>query len=48
MNKYFTLLSWSVAGVVAGLITYYAAEGVAVVIAGAGVFKGFKEFMNNK
>lgn len=45
MNKYFTLLAWSIAGVVAGTITYFAASGVAVVMVGAGIFKGFYDFM---
>lgn len=45
MNKYFKLLSWSIAGLVAAGIIYVGYTGVAVLAFGAGVFKGFKEFM---
>ena len=48
MNKYFKLLAWSCAGIVAGATIYFSYEGAAVLAVAAGVFKGFSEFMKGQ
>ena len=45
MNKYFKLLAWTCAGIVAGATIYFSYEGAAILAVAAGVFKGFAEFM---
>lgn len=45
MNKYFKLLAWTCAGIVAGATIYFSYEGAAFLAVAAGVFKGFRELM---
>lgn len=47
MNKYFKLLAWTCAGIVAGATIYFSYEGAAILAVAAGVFKGFAEFMKS-
>lgn len=47
MNKYFKLLAWSAAGLVACLLNLWAFKGISALLLAAGIFQGFKELMKD-